>query len=271
MQRIGIIGCGWLGLPLAEMLSQKGYEVVGSTATPSKIGMLRQAGIQPFLLNISSDKVVGNLDQLLSGIDTLVLNLPPGLRRQPNESFIDKIKLLVPFILGAGVSHLLFVSSTSVYGNLTGTITEDTPPSPSTESGRQLWVVEQLLGETVGFDLTVLRFGGLIGGQRHPIKQLSGKKELPDPHAPINFIHREDCIGIIENIIAQDSWNALYNGVTPYHPTRMEYYTSMAKIYGLDPPSFSTDKGTEGKLVTSDRLLTSLAYRFKLNNLLIKE
>ena len=36
METISILGCGWLGLPLADYLIGKGYELKGSTEDPER-------------------------------------------------------------------------------------------------------------------------------------------------------------------------------------------------------------------------------------------
>ena len=81
--------------------------------------------------------------------------------------------------------------------------TEETRAAPNLENGRQLLEVEHLLQNNTNFKTTVIRFGGLIGEDRQPVRSLSGNKMLQNPTAPINLIHQQDCIGIIETIIDQ--------------------------------------------------------------------
>jgi nucleoside-diphosphate-sugar epimerase len=91
---------------------------------------------------------------------------------------------------------VLFISSTSVYNDVDAFVTEETIARPATESGKQLLETEQLLQSNINFKTTILRFGGLIGEDRHPVKFLAGRENLENPNAPINLIHQEDCIGI---------------------------------------------------------------------------
>ena len=53
MTKISILGCGWLGLPLAKALVNNDYLVSGSTTSEEKIAVLEKAKIEPFLLAIS--------------------------------------------------------------------------------------------------------------------------------------------------------------------------------------------------------------------------
>ncbi|WP_321539617.1 NAD(P)-binding domain-containing protein [Flavobacterium piscinae] len=48
MKQISILGCGWLGMPLAKHLLQKGYSIKGSTTTETKLELLQNEGITPF-------------------------------------------------------------------------------------------------------------------------------------------------------------------------------------------------------------------------------
>ena len=45
---VSIIGCGWLGLPLAEFLVQQGFHVRGSTTRAEKLKPLEEKGIEAF-------------------------------------------------------------------------------------------------------------------------------------------------------------------------------------------------------------------------------
>ena len=48
MKQISILGCGWLGLPLAKSLLEKGFSVKGSTTSLEKISVIENSGIDAF-------------------------------------------------------------------------------------------------------------------------------------------------------------------------------------------------------------------------------
>jgi nucleoside-diphosphate-sugar epimerase len=274
MKQISILGCGWLGLPLAKALLINGFSVKGSTTSEEKLSGLRTAGIDPFLVALDSKKITGAIDDFLSGSETLIINIPPQLRGENNDSsnveekiFVQKIKILISHIEKSAVQNVLFVSSTSVYGKANGKIIEDTPAKPDTESGKQLLETELLLQNSSSFKTTILRFGGLIGEDRNPVKFLAGKQNLENPNACINFIHQEDCIGIILKIIELKSWGEIYNGVSPFHPTRETYYTQKATELNLPLPEFDYSKTSTEKLILSNKAVTVLGYNFIKTNL----
>jgi nucleoside-diphosphate-sugar epimerase len=267
MKKISILGCGWLGLPLAKSFLEQGISVKGSTTSIEKISILEKAGITPFIVSLSavevSDETKISLEQFLNNSEILIVDIPPKLRGDSKENFVGKIKNLIPFIENSTVKKVLFVSSTSVFSEDNSEVTEASIPNPDTESGKQLLEAEQLLQSNKNFETTIIRFGGLIGNDRHPIKFLAGRKNIENPDAPINLIHQDDCIGIIETIISLDLWNAIFNAVAPIHPTRKEYYSQKAMDLNLPLPEFEEDKISIGKLISSDKIETVLNYKFK--------
>lgn len=262
MTQISILGCGWLGLPLAEASIKNGFTVKGSTTSSSKLTQLEKLGILPYLMELQSNTIAGDITTFLKGSEIVIIDIPPKLRSNNSEDFVSKIQTLIPFIEQSEVQKVLFVSSTSVYGEDNAVVTETTPLNPDSEGGRQLVIVEQLLQSNPHFQTTILRFGGLVGTDRNPIRMLSGKENLPNAKAPINFIHQTDCIGIIQKIIALDCWNETFNAVSPYHPTREEYYTKKALEWQLVAPTFDPTSLNTGKTIASDKLTTILKYTF---------
>ena len=269
MTQISILGCGWLGLPLAKFLLEKDYAVKGSTTSIEKISVLENSGIQPFVITLSADKTTGNFTDFLYNSKILIIDIPPKLRGLNKENFVSKIKNCIPSIEKSTIEKVLFISSTSVYGDANLMVTEETPLNPDTESGKQLVEAEQLLQNNSNFQTIILRFGGLIGEDRHPIRFLAGKKNIENPNAPINLIHQEDCIGIIEEILKSTHWKEkeTFNAVTPFHPSKKEYYTQKAIDLNLDLPEFSSENGYSGKTISSSKIETILGYKFKKNNL----
>jgi nucleoside-diphosphate-sugar epimerase len=273
MTQISILGCGWLGLPLAKALLEKGFSIKGSTTSSDKLSILENSGIQPYLIVLTPTLSKGegeeseNSSRFLQNSKILIIDIPPKLRGSGTENFVSKIKNFLPFIEKSAVENVLFISSTSVYGENNWVVTEATELNPDTESGKQLVQVEQLLQNNPNFKTTILRFGGLIGEDRHPIQFLAGRKNIENPNAPINIIHQRDCIGIILKIIELHSWNETFNAVTPFHPSRKEYYTQKSIDLDLDLPHFNTENSNFGRTISSSKVETILGYSFVKPNL----
>jgi nucleoside-diphosphate-sugar epimerase len=272
MNFISILGCGWFGLPLAKSLLSKGYNVKGSTTSATKLKTLKEAEIIPFQIQLNEQEIIGNVSAFLHETDVLIIAIPPGLRKEILSSeemtFMNKMKTLIPYIEKSGIQKVLFVSSTSVYGDRFPIVeyTESTQTHPDTESGRQLVLSEKLLQSNIHFKTTVIRFGGLLGEDRHPIKFLAGRTQIENPDGPVNLIQREDCIGIIIKALdfaCKDKWGETFNAVAPQHPTRKTYYQKKAQQFNLPLPNFVEDTKSKGKIISSKKVETILDYSFQ--------
>ena len=135
LKQISILGCGWLGFPLAKSFIKKGFTIKGSTTTTSKIKFLEEAGIHSFLIALGTT-IKGTIEEFLEDSNVLIIDIPPKLRGDLSESYIAKIKALIPFIEQSTVKKVLFISSTSVYADDDSVVTEKTVPTPDTESGK---------------------------------------------------------------------------------------------------------------------------------------
>jgi nucleoside-diphosphate-sugar epimerase len=267
MKNISILGCGWLGFPLAQTLLTKGFSIEGSTTSLAKISRLQTAGIHPSLIALETDGVSGAINDFLKDSSILIIDIPPKLRGNNKENFVAKIEALIPFIEKSTIENVLFISSTSVYSDTNDQVTEETALNPDSEGGKQLATVEELLRHNKRFKCTVLRFGGLIGEDRNPIHFLAGQKNLKNPDAPINLIHQKDCIGIILKIIEDSSWGETYNAAAPMHPTREAYYTQKALELNLVAPTFKHDEPSVGKTILSTKVMEKLEYTFTITHL----
>lgn len=256
------MGCGWLGLPLASSLVEDGYRVHGSTTSNEKVKSLEEKGIRPFVILLHEQAIDGDIYDFLQQIEVLVLNVPPKLRSGAGENYVKKMELLHSEIKKSAVRKIIFISSTSVYGTVDGKVTEETTPVPITESGKQLFRAETLFHADADLQTTVVRFGGLIGPDRHPITMLTGKKGLSNGNAPINLIHLNDCIHIIKAIFLNSWYDEIINGVYPYHPTKRQYYGEEARKRNLQEPDYQEDTEEKSKIIVPKTLLTVKNYKF---------
>lgn len=256
------MGCGWLGRPLASTFVSDGYQVHGSTTSQEKLKPLIKEGIVPFLISFHEDRIEGDTSDFLQNVELLVVNIPPKLRGSRKENYVKKIELLHREIKKNVVKKIIFVSSTAVYGDIEGEVTEETTPQPTTESGKQLLAAEKVFAEDKNLQTTIIRFGGLIGPNRHPITILSGRKELSNGNAAVNLIHLDDCIGIIRAIFENSWWNEVINGVYPNHPEKQMYYTKEAKKRNLQAPEYKVDTSKKGKIIVPKALQTVKKYEF---------
>lgn len=261
---ISILGCGWLGLPLGEQLVKDGHIVKGSTTTPAKLDTIRAAGIQPFLIKVEDDLVGNRLHEFFS-TDLLILNIPPG-RRDPDveERHPQQIRAITEWVVAGEVKKLLFISSTGVYPNVNRVVTEVDDTNPERASTIALVVAENYLQLQNAFQTTILRMAGLVGGERKAGRFLAGKTDVANGNAPINLVHRDDCIQVIQKVISMAKWDEVYNVCADEHPTKKEFYIAQAYKENFEPPTFRVDEDEISfKIISNQKLKQELAYTFK--------
>jgi len=241
------LGCGWLGLPLASSLISKGFNVKGSTTSLGKLNTLKSAGITPFLIDINLPE-----KELNAFLNSEVLII--AITNKNSESF----KKLISKIELSPIKKLLFISSTSVYDNNNGVVTEDTPINKS-----PLSAIEHLFVKNTKFKTTILRFGGLFGYHRNPGAFFKNGLAIENPEGTINLIHRDDCINIIEQIILKKVWGECFNACADSHPKRREFYTKKIMEMGVAKLYFNENSANDFKIVSSEKLKSKIGFHFK--------
>jgi len=258
---IGILGCGWLGFPLAQRFISMDYRVSGTTTTKANLDILGNEGINPHYVELYSDGVKGTLIDFLKDIDILIIDVPPK-RKVSEQDYFSKMTQLYEAIKIMHLKKIIFVSSTSVYGELEGEVTENSTPKPGSNSAEKLLAAEKLFMSDKDLNVTVVRFGGLIGPDRHPVTYLSGQHELTNGDDVVNLIQLEDCLLILTSIISKKWWGKLMNGVYPDHPTKRAYYTKEATKRGLPAPDYRKGyAGRTGKIIKT-KTLDALDFKF---------
>lgn len=257
---ISIIGCGWLGLPLGQHLVKQGYEVKGSTTSQEKLSEIQAAGIQAFQIQVGQTLTGEKIDTFFQS-DTLILNIPPGRGRPNVESYHpQQIRLVVEQAIRQGIKKLLFISSTGIYGNTNQVITEKDQPMPTRASGKALMAVENYLKSKTAPQLTILRLSGLVGDDRKAGRFLAGRKDIPNGNAPVNLIHRADCIQVIYRIIQQEKWGELFNLSADEHPSKAVFYEAQAKKQGFETPTFLQEHDPSFKIISNQKVKEELDY-----------
>jgi len=261
-KNISILGCGWYGLELAKSLIQKGYHVNGSSTTPDKLALMREIGIVPFEINFDEGLEVYKPE--FFNCDVLFICIPPKRSSLQQHTFVSKIQRIITIATELNVKHVVFISSTSVYGDSNNTVTEETIPHPDTDSGKVILAAELLIKKHTEFTATIIRFGGLIGPGRDPGRFFAGKTAIPNGYAPVNLIHLSDCIGISIQLLETNQFGRIYNACSPQHPTRNAFYSNATKKSGMEPPQF-LDELLNWKIISCENSEKYLKYDFSTN------
>ncbi len=261
--KVAITGLGWFGFSLANSLTGS-MQVCGSKSTPEGVAEVQKGGTQATLLNF--DQVL-NCEQpeLLQNADCAILNIPPGRSTGSDpQKYLRVIEGITNLFKAGRTSHIVFISSTGVFGPQQLLVDELTRPEPTSASGMALLESENWLSTNWPGRLSILRPAGLVGGDRHPGRFLAGKQDLSGKNHPVNLVHRDDLIGLTTAIIEHDYGNRTWHAVSAIHPTKEAYYTRAAKVMGLPVPAFDPADNSEGRTVYGDisRRLTNVTFKY---------
>ncbi|MGL5302505.1 MAG: NAD-dependent epimerase/dehydratase family protein [Aeromonas sp.] len=253
---VGILGAGWLGLPLARALRQAGEPVVVSVSRTSKVAQLRAEGIDAHSLTISATMIPANITasamscqqrQALWPLScqTLVICVPPS----KTDDYPQAIAQACQLAKASGTRRVLFVSATSVWGQGQR---EGESPSPSHARGMRMLAAEQAV-LAAGFEaVMIVRPAGLYGPDRHPGRFLAGKT-LEGGAQAVNLVHLDDVVAACLLLIAGGVGGERYNLSAPVHPRREQFYPFAARSLGLPAPVFIEPCGAflpiEGQLI----------------------
>jgi len=258
---IGILGCGWFGLPFAKTLLQEGYRVKGSTTSETKLTELEASGIESYQINLND---IDELPADFFNVEVLFVNVPPRAKTEDVSQYPQKLNAVIKAAEGK-VKHLVFISSTGVFEDGNFQVDEHSTPQPDTEAGKALLAAESVFVNNSQFTTTIIRFAGLIGPERNLAKFFAGRKEVPNGKAPVNLIALEDCIGVCQQLLNKAAFGGVYHAVMPQHPTRNEFYTQLCNASGMGKPIFK-DELLTWKEVNSINVANRLAYTFKVSD-----
>ena len=215
MSSILIAGCGRLGLPLAKRLVEDGHQVTGVRRTADSN---LDTNIQWRFTDLVTDSALSCLDQ---PFELAVIILPPASRTEEGyaqtyetglHNLLNRLSVLNPDI------KLIFVSSTSVYGQSQGEWVDETSTTqPARYNGQYLLRAEAAVLSFAKNRSTIIRFSGIYGGSLYLIKQMVSKAEVQrTPSTFTNRIHEKDCVRVLQHLVSRRlsdiEQNSLYIG-----------------------------------------------------------
>ncbi|MBG3039053.1 SDR family oxidoreductase [Proteus mirabilis] len=262
MKRITIVGLGWLGLPLANALREAGYQVKGTKTTEDGVEAARMSGVDCCLMNLTPAIECDRDDfDYLMETDVLIITLPPSAAGGGYD-YVEGIQTLVDSAMSRHVTRVIYISSTSVYGNQSGVITEEVDIRPETQSAKMIAEVENWLHRLPLTTVDILRLAGLVGPGRHAGRFLSGKKQVKDAHQSVNLVHLDDVIFAIEQLLAQNEGGRLYNLCAPIHPKKKDFYSRVAAQLELTPPEFALEDKPPAREIDGQEICRDLGFHY---------
>ncbi|MFM5335971.1 NAD-dependent epimerase/dehydratase family protein [Aeromonas enteropelogenes] len=232
----GILGAGWLGLPLARALLAAGKQVAVTVSSAEKAARLQGEGIHAHPLTISAHMPVADKkEQWPIPCETLVICVPPS----KTDDYPQAVTKACALAKAHGTRRVLFVSATSVWG---AGQAEGEQPKPRHARGERMLAAEQAV-QAAGFEcVMIVRPAGLYGPDRHPGRFLAGKT-LEGGAQAVNLVHLDDVVAACLLLLERGKDGDAYNLSAPVHPRREQFYPFAARQLGLPAPVFIEPAG----------------------------
>ncbi len=244
MQKIGIIGCGWLGLRLAKYLSKR-FEIFTTTTSNDKKEQLLAKGLTPTIVSFTDYQLPEKIEKwnIISDLDIVIITVPFSEKTCCVSSLYNRVQNLHSFI-GDFKGQLFFMSSTGVYPDFEKEFSEEDLSSDSISGERMI------KGKYP--QVNILRLSGLMGDER-----LLCNYGVSNLDFAVNHIHYVDVCFIIEKMIELDSQSKVYNVVAPFHPSKAEVVNAQKNI------PYSQECKPKGKEISSAKLVSELDFTFQ--------
>lgn len=248
--RAVLLGCGDLGIRAGTTLAALGHHVTGVRRNVTQLPEQFDG--------VAADLATDALPDLPA--DRLVIALAPDQRDEQGyrHTYVAAMRRGLEAVLASGTPRrAVLVSSTSVYGDLTGDLDETTALEPNTERGRILLEAEALFHELVPHG-SVLRLSGLYGTPGNRLVRQVQAGDNKDPGRWTNRMHRDDAAAaMVHLLLREEAPEPLYVGTDDEPCTAGEVRDFVADALGIDRPAPTGITEPTGRRMRNARLRAS--------------
>ncbi|MCU0718355.1 MAG: hypothetical protein MUC83_01525 [Pirellula sp.] len=281
-----VIGCGYVGFPVAKRWVEQGDRVFAITRRPDFVPELDLAGVQPIVWDWYTpwDREESLLDLVGGQLSTILISVSHAQvpNRPPERTHVDGLNHLSlalsynrrapdPAFISSSVeaTKWVYLSTTGVLGNGSSGdwLDEDSLVSPLrpgsiAASEGERWIREHSEEE----NRLILRPSGIYGPLRVPNWRAirDGNPLTMHPDSFVNLIHLTDLVDVIVELSSRRTKFDLYCVSDGMPPTRQEYYSHVAKLGNYREPIFAPEstsansRSDSNKRISSKRLLQEL-------------
>ena len=246
--KVGIIGCGYIGLAISEKLQEAGCEVYGVRRSPGGILAVRASGANAVTADITEPETfvdIPSVDALIFAASSGRGNLEQAeaIYNEGLENVIDHFGQREH-----SPNTFLYTSSTSVLGDHDGELVDETTPrKPASDKAEILCAAEDIARDRAeAFDINpiVARLSGIYGPQRYRLDRYLTTPAVPGYR---NFIHREDVAGAITHLLLAEYDETSCVHISDSEPVdRQEFVTWIAEqVNAPSPPLVSLEERLE--------------------------
>ena len=228
-----ILGCGYSGRAIGELLAREGANVTGTTRSRERFEALQVRGIAPLVFD---GEATPEVEAALMKATHLVVSIAPGEAGDPVIATLAEAVKRAPALEWIG-----YLSTVGVYGDHGGEwVDEETVPKPVSERSRQRVEAENLwmtIALERGAPISVVRLSGIYGPGRNPLIALKEgrSRRLVKPGQVFNRIHVEDIAGAV-SLLARAQTNGIVNVTDDEPAPPQDVVTHAAELLSVEPP-----------------------------------
>lgn len=206
--RIGIIGLGYVGLPLALTFCEAGFNVTGYDIDSNKIRMLDSG--KSYLTTVDSSRIAActlrarSSFSSLDDVDVSIITVPTPLNeyRQPDLGYVRlAVKQISMHMSLQGVERLVILESTSYPGTTREEVCDSIQKTTRAEVGKDYFVAFSPERENPGGDMPIKQIPKLISGITpkclEAIKALY--EQVFDQVVPVDSVEIAETAKVLEN------------------------------------------------------------------------
>ncbi|MFT2110577.1 NAD-dependent epimerase/dehydratase family protein [Marinomonas sp. 2405UD68-3] len=253
MAKVLIAGCGDIGSRLATNLVEIGHSVTA---------IRRQGTVFPKGVHgITGDLLTMALNNLPDADIVFLIMTPQGRTAELYKEayLLTAQKLVDRYQQDITCPKVLFVSSTSVYGQNSGEVLNEKEIAlPKSATAKVLMQAETLLAEHLS--ATSVRFSGIYGPGRLRLIESIAKRELWAVNQWTNRIHRDDCVGLLTFLAGLHTkgkaLERVYIGTDCSPVSQWEVKLWLAKQLNTEP-NLPEELGVKGFLPVSGKRLSN--------------
>lgn len=247
-----IIGCGYIGLPLALELKARGHEITAWVHSAETAASLAPHGFARVITGNVGDPKIWDEVNLACGLVIHCASSGRGGEAAYEQVFVQGAKRIGEQLPDA---RKIFVSSTSVYGQVDGeVVTEQSLAEPLTATGKLLREAEVI---ALNANATVVRSSGIYGPGRGVLfdKLKRGEAVIEgDGSRWMNQIHQRDLVSALAHLIGSGSPGQIYNASDDTPVTQRDYYAWCAEFLGKPLPPFGPVNTQRKRGLTNKRV-----------------
>ncbi len=260
-----VAGCGWLGMPVAVRLLERGHRVTGVRRDPARAPALAAAGVEPLALDLAAPGAEARLPETdaIVACQSAASDSPEAYR----AAYLEANRALLAAAARSGARALVYTGSTGVFGQRDGRdVDEDAEPSPAGDGPLALAEAERLVLGASGHGLrtSIVRLSGLYGPGRVGIaaRVRSGALALgAGDDAWMNFCHLDDAASFVLAALERGRPGAVYHGSDAAPARRREVVEWIARRLGIVPPRSEAPATGPNRRILSERTREEIGVR----------